>query len=298
MNLAGESTQNPFSVHEQSAPPGETRGFTIDDLAMKVAIEGRPVSVPPQEIDGEASLTCARDRSPLLEILDGNIASRWRMRRSIALIGRDPACSAWLDCPSLSRFHCSLVLTRLGLWVVDLLGEIDSPAHRGIYVNGERVRFARLDTGDVLRVGRLVVRTLAEPGLDTRRRKVETSLATTESDPMIALRHQFEARLAAEEARHHVEVEALRNQLKSLHDQLAQVQPATGPRWEESANATLASGGLARPLGSALRLESVPSLPMIGSTREGSRTTASPRRLGCVSVSVAASPVWIPSVKA
>ena len=76
----------------------------------------------------------------------------WRMDRHLVLIGRSPACKIRIVEPDVSRFHCSLVHTPHGVWVVDLLGQ------KGIFVNDEPVRSARLEEGDALRVGRHVLR--------------------------------------------------------------------------------------------------------------------------------------------
>src|SRR4051812_37792490 len=65
----------------------------------------------------------------------------WAMRRALVLVGRSPDCGVPLPIPDVSKHHCSLVRTPMGLWVVDLLG-------RGIRVNGEAVRCARLGDCD------------------------------------------------------------------------------------------------------------------------------------------------------
>ena len=86
--------------------------------------------------------------------LPGRALSRslWPMDQEIALVGRSPACKLRIVEADVSKFHCSLVRTRLGVWVVDLLGR------EGVLVNDQPVRFARLDDGDELRVGRHVIR--------------------------------------------------------------------------------------------------------------------------------------------
>jgi pSer/pThr/pTyr-binding forkhead associated (FHA) protein len=78
--------------------------------------------------------------------------SLWRMDRPIALIGRSPACKIRISQEDVSKFHCSLVNTPVGLWVVDLLGQ------GGTTVNDQTVRYARLEDGDELRVGRHTLR--------------------------------------------------------------------------------------------------------------------------------------------
>jgi pSer/pThr/pTyr-binding forkhead associated (FHA) protein len=75
----------------------------------------------------------------------------WSMTCRLALVGRSPQCKVRLEGASVSRFHCSLVRTRHGLWVVDLLGR------GGITVNGQHTRYTLLRDGDRLQVGRFIV---------------------------------------------------------------------------------------------------------------------------------------------
>jgi len=75
-----------------------------------------------------------------------------RLNRVVSLVGRAPDCKFQLLDESVSRIHCSLLHTPQGVWVVDLLGR------GGIHVNGSEARFARLDNGDELRLGRFLIR--------------------------------------------------------------------------------------------------------------------------------------------
>ncbi len=74
--------------------------------------------------------------------------SLWPVEGELAMVGRADECQLVLTDDSVSRFHAVLVPTPLGLWVVDLL------AREGVFVNGERVRWAWLADGDSLRIGR------------------------------------------------------------------------------------------------------------------------------------------------
>ncbi len=109
----------------------------------------------------------------------------WRMDRNLALVGRSPACRIRMIEADVSKYHCSLVLTRLGVWVVDLLSQ------KGVIVNGEAVRFARLDDGDELLIGRHSLRPRYDtappalpspafegPDLPSPRQELTTELAT------------------------------------------------------------------------------------------------------------------------
>jgi pSer/pThr/pTyr-binding forkhead associated (FHA) protein len=79
---------------------------------------------------------------------------RWRMRHILTLLGSSPHCKVRLAALGVSPFHCSLLRTPLGMWVVNLLGS------GGLAVNGSDVRAARLEDGDELRLGELLIRVL------------------------------------------------------------------------------------------------------------------------------------------
>jgi pSer/pThr/pTyr-binding forkhead associated (FHA) protein len=77
---------------------------------------------------------------------------RYRLKDRLVLIGKSSQCQVRLRDAAVSRFHCSLIHTPTGLWVLDLLGR------GGISVNGISARHARMDDGDELRVGGFIFR--------------------------------------------------------------------------------------------------------------------------------------------
>lgn len=79
-------------------------------------------------------------------------SSVWNMAPLLAFVGKSKNCRVRLVGPSVSIFHCSLLRTPFGLWVVDLFGRT------GVGVNGTLVRCSRLDDGDELRVGKFLMR--------------------------------------------------------------------------------------------------------------------------------------------
>jgi pSer/pThr/pTyr-binding forkhead associated (FHA) protein len=88
-----------------------------------------------------------------LEFLNGPSRSAcWPMNRVMSLIGSAGGCKFRLADPSVAPFHCSLMRSPSGLWVVDLLGP------DGIGVNDALVRYALLADNDVLKVGRYRIR--------------------------------------------------------------------------------------------------------------------------------------------
>ena len=68
---------------------------------------------------------------------------------SVKTIGRSTGAEFMLDAPLVSRLHCQLRASDTNLEVKDL------ESTNGTFVNGKRVRSARLQAGDRLQVGRV-----------------------------------------------------------------------------------------------------------------------------------------------
>ncbi len=69
----------------------------------------------------------------------------------IMLIGRDPRCDLVFDFPNISRKHCQLMVSTIGLFVE--VTDLDSS--NGILVNGKLAKKAILYPGDTLQVGNI-----------------------------------------------------------------------------------------------------------------------------------------------
>ncbi len=83
-----------------------------------------------------------------LEFLDEQIRPReYQLKRVLTLIGRRAPCRIQLRDSKISGVHCALFLADGELWVIDLLGR------GGTFVDGQRVRAARLQPGQFLQVG-------------------------------------------------------------------------------------------------------------------------------------------------
>ena len=123
----------------------------------------RPVRVGPYRVrlvGGDRDPT-ALDRfetpgSPLpLELNHRSVRrSRCDLPGGLALVGSAPDCQIRLVDPSVSNYHCSLVHTPAGVWVVDLLSQ------GGVRVNGQEVAYAQVFEGDTLHVGHSEIRLL------------------------------------------------------------------------------------------------------------------------------------------
>ena len=107
-----------------------------------------PAPMAPAETRSESEAGPVPGAALELPFRMGDVPSLWPLEGELALVGRADECQFVLTDESVSRFHAALVSTPSGVWVVDLL------ARDGVYVNGERVRWAWLAEGDSLRMGR------------------------------------------------------------------------------------------------------------------------------------------------
>lgn len=128
----------------------------IGPYELRLGGSGRPqvVEPAPPEVFPLASRSYGSTTWPDvgLEFLNGPSRSAvWPMNRVVSLVGSAAGCKFRLADPSVSQFHCSLVRTHAGVWVVDLLGG-------GVEVNNATVRYALLSDGDILAVGRYRIR--------------------------------------------------------------------------------------------------------------------------------------------
>lgn len=120
-------------------------------LSLRTPPSDRPNSYP-SGYNPLAADTVAKTRMAVtLEFRNGRRAKdRWTVNRLLTLIGRASDCKIHLNADDISPYHCGIVSTRTGLWVVDLSG-------RGVVVNGERMRVAPLPHAAELWVGRFLI---------------------------------------------------------------------------------------------------------------------------------------------
>lgn len=122
---------------------------------------GQAVRIGPYRVrlvggDSESDAPCDAPCPPLRLALShrGVRESFCELPRGLALVGSAADCQIRLIDPSVSNYHCSLVHTPGGVWVVDLLGQ------GGVRVNGRDVGYARVHEGDSLHIGHSVIRVL------------------------------------------------------------------------------------------------------------------------------------------
>jgi predicted component of type VI protein secretion system len=71
----------------------------------------------------------------------------WPIKRVLTLVGQGSGCKVRVGDAQVGRYHCGLLRTASGLWVIDLR------VSGGVTVNREPVRWGRLGHGDRLLVG-------------------------------------------------------------------------------------------------------------------------------------------------
>jgi pSer/pThr/pTyr-binding forkhead associated (FHA) protein/anti-anti-sigma regulatory factor len=135
------------------------RKFRVGDYSVQLADDAAPGRNPAASVPLDfLPLKRYRDQiGPLptfeIEFLNAQIKSLVvTLRHMMTLVGRHRACKFHFDDESVSHMHASLLRTPLGLWVVDLLGR------DGTNVNSKPVRFALVEDGDVITVGRYRMR--------------------------------------------------------------------------------------------------------------------------------------------
>lgn len=127
-------------------------------LRLNSAVSPRATQFHPRYSPLQSDQTVLHaERTYNLEFRNGKRAKdRWTVNRLVTLVGRAPECKIRLTADDIAAYHCGLVLTPSGLWVVDLSG-------RGIVVNGVRLRVSQLPNGAELWIGRFLIGMSAKP---------------------------------------------------------------------------------------------------------------------------------------
>ncbi len=87
-----------------------------------------------------------------LSLTHEGIVYTYQVKKEITTLGRDPGCDIALPTGTVSRFHAQLRREGDDLVLKDL------GSRNGVFVNGARVREARLRSGDEIRLGKIAVR--------------------------------------------------------------------------------------------------------------------------------------------
>ena len=189
----------------------------------------------------------------------------WQASRALILIGRSRSCKIRLDGP-IAEIHAAILRTPAGAFAIDLLGP------GGILVNGRRVRWARLDPGDELKVGVHAIRARggrASGGVPAARRGPAPAVdrrsggASDDLGPLLGMMlDKFALRQEQASDRSRVDLMAVVQAVAAMHqDQMALIREELGclrAVAEEQAALRLKVEGQARAIAGppALRLVS------------------------------------------
>jgi pSer/pThr/pTyr-binding forkhead associated (FHA) protein len=162
-------------------------GIGIGPYLIQLAAERREAvdSTRPRDVRPDPFATRYQDSDDLPQVVlefrrESAKPIRWRMRHTLTMVGNSPHCKVRLAATGVSPFHCSLLRTPAGVWVVNL-------GHEGVTVNGSGIRAVRLDDGDELKIGEVLIRLFFKTPATTDGRN--GSLAAGELGPADLLDH-------------------------------------------------------------------------------------------------------------
>ncbi len=144
------------------------RAVRIGPYRIRLLSGDNHVPLDPGDIDDPLAPSASASASRGLGRLSFELShrsvrlSRCDFNGGLALAGSAADCEVRLIDPSVASYHCALVPTPGGVWVVDLMGQ------GGIRVNGHEVSYARLIEGDSLQLGHSMIR-LVEPAAEQLR---------------------------------------------------------------------------------------------------------------------------------
>lgn len=141
--------------------PGQTLRIGIFDVTLSGP--GASQSTPPlteEPLDVDPALDDLLASVGVEVHIPGSSSAYHPFERVITLIGRHPTCHLRFLDDAVSYFHCAIVNTADGAWVLDFL------SRKGTLLNGRTTRLARLRDGDLIELGKvsLVVRSAAGTG--------------------------------------------------------------------------------------------------------------------------------------
>ncbi|SRR5579883_462548 len=123
------------------------------ELAMAAQVEGGLGDGAAEDWDPLRDRTNDPQPPPQITVRAGNqVLSQLRMNRAMVLVGSAPDCRIRLRDSRVSRYHCSLIRTPVGVWVIDLL------SGTGTCLNSQPIRWAFVKESSRLRVGPYVLR--------------------------------------------------------------------------------------------------------------------------------------------
>jgi pSer/pThr/pTyr-binding forkhead associated (FHA) protein len=141
--IGGPAGRRPFAWLGVDSP--------VEIGPFRLTLRGPVADVPPTDTNPLApdpAAVAGLPRAVVLFLSGRSSRPEWAVNRLVTFVGQAPGCKISLVSDDVAGYHCSLVFTPTGLWVVDLHAPV------GVTVNGTPVRYARLAEGDELHIGR------------------------------------------------------------------------------------------------------------------------------------------------
>jgi hypothetical protein len=204
---------------------GNNQAVDIGPFTVRLLGDGHASSSTLPDWDPLRSHSVGQDPFPPVSVeifTGGQKITSWPMKRVLALVGGSPDCKLRISGADVARFYCGLLRTPLGLWAIDLHGR------DGISVNGTAVRWSRLDEGDELQVGDVLLRVrchpISVPGAVAAPASESAAVlsAATPGEPISAAAGQEERDPLGHDQAMAAEVQRLREQLATLEGALAE----------------------------------------------------------------------------
>ncbi len=165
--------------------------------------EGPPSEQPPRSADLAATRVVRSEDSPrpdragpacLVVIVGPKIGTQIHLEQPV-VIGRDPACSVHFDSDMISRRHAR-VESVAGIYQVQDLGSTN-----GTYVNDRRVTTQRLQDGDRVGVGKILMKFLDSNNIEAQYHKEIYDLMTIDGLTGISNKRHYNDTLSSELSR-------------------------------------------------------------------------------------------------
>lgn len=114
---------------------------------MEELSEGHPLQGPHRDMGRDLPAGFAS-----LQLVLQPLGLRLEVTRHVAIVGRHSGADVRLAVPDISRRHCRLSF-EAGLWRIEDLNSLN-----GVFLNGERIQEATLQSGDLLQLGNFTFR--------------------------------------------------------------------------------------------------------------------------------------------
>ena len=151
--------------------------------------------------------------------LDNEVVVRLSLNRMLVLVGSSPACRVRLRDGRVSKYHCSLVRTPQGVWLIDLHNGT------GTYLNGQSLPWALVKEGDCVRVGPYMLRVwYQDQRTETPSRNLLEIPVETPEQPAPQDQDQRDAEMLRQQLEDsQAECNRLREETRLLQDQIARM---------------------------------------------------------------------------